>query len=66
MDVLVDEMGRQTALRINVVQVIDVNVDGPRGGNSAPRLKPAAAFSMSVRIKVLRVLSCTHVCRVVV
>ena len=49
-----------------MVQVVDVNVDGPRGGNPAPCLKPAAAFSMSVRIEALGIVSGTHMFWVVV
>ncbi len=59
-------MGRQTALVIHVVQVVDMDVHRSLSSNCAPRFKPTTTLMMSVRIKALHVLSITHVRRVVV
>lgn len=56
----------QTTLRVHVVQVVYVNVDGPRGSNSAAGLKASMATVVRVMVKALGVFCGTHVLRVIV
>lgn len=66
MRVVVVEARGQAALRVHVVQVVDVNVYRPCGSHPAAGLKPSMPCSVRVLVKVLSILSCAHVLRVVV